>query len=344
MMTLLARGTDRKSKKTQPRLEALEERSLLAVTVLDPTTIPKFVNTLDGNALAVGSPDFEYQPTGTAHVTLQDGSRATVPLYNVGAYQIQQDLGLGLKDANGNPIKTTVYGFGTSADTATTPGRTFNGQSDQAIAVQWANGLTSGTHLLPVDSTVLGPNKDKNGEPYYSVDSTTNQVTFTSGIPFTPHLHGGHTDAAYDGAPTQWLTAPGQGQQVGPDFVSNPYVYDNTQQAATLWYHDHTLGITRLNVEAGLAGYYIIHDSNENKLIAQHRLPDESYDIPLVIQDRMFYGPGTTDDPATPWVEAPGELFYPATSPMLPETAPHPSVIPNFFGNTILVDGMAWPV
>jgi spore coat protein A len=282
----------------------------------------------------LGSPDFIYHPTGTAVVTLQNGKHARVPLYHVGAYQIQEDLGLGLKDANGNPIKTTVYGYGTSAATATYPGRHFNVQSNHAIAVQWTNGLTSEVHLLPVDSTVLGVNKDSKGKPYYTVtnDPTTgaNIVHFTSGIPITPHVHGGHTDASYDGTPMQWLTATGPNQQLGPDFTSNPYVYDNTQQAATLWYHDHTIGITRLNVYAGLAGFYIVHDNNENKLIAQHKLPSERYDIPLVIQDRSF----TTG----------GQLYYPAQPKNPSKSLPDPSILPAFFGNTILVDGKAWPV
>jgi spore coat protein A len=117
---------------------------------------------------------------------------------------------------------------------------------------------------------------------------------------------------------------------VGPDFISNPYVYDNTQESATLWYHDHTLGITRLNVYAGLAGFYVIHDRNENRLIAQHKLPNEMYDIPLVIQDRTF--------------TAGGQLFYPTTSPMVPKGSPDPSILMADFGDTILVDGQAWPV
>jgi hypothetical protein len=98
MVTLLARRTNRKSKKTKPRIEALEERSLMAAAVpgvtLDPSTIPKFVNTLDARFLAFGNPnsDFVYKPIGTTTVTLQNGSKATVPLYKVGAYQIQADV------------------------------------------------------------------------------------------------------------------------------------------------------------------------------------------------------------------------------------------------------------
>lgn len=341
----LAHRTTRKERRTKPRLEALEERSLLAAAVpgvtLDPALVPKFVNTLDPNTLALGNTGFVYQPTGTTTVTtLQSGSApTTVPLYNVGAFQIQEDLGLGLKDASGNPIKTTVYGYGTSAATATYPGRSFVVQSGQPIAVQWTDGLTSQTHLLPVDPTVLGPNADSEGKPYYTVstDPTTGaqNVTFTSGVPIVTHVHGGHTSAAFDGTPEQWFTGGGQ---VGPDFVSNPFVYDNSQQAGTIWYHDHAIGITRLNVYVGLAGFYIIHDANENSLIADHTLPAETYDVPLAIQDRMFTAPGGTG-PTDPG----GQLYYPANV-LKGTTASYPSVHPEFFGDTILVDGQAWPV
>ena len=100
------------------------------------------------------------------------------------------------------------------------------------------------------------------------------------------HVHGGHTEAQFDGTPEQWFTSGGQ---VGVDNPgTNTFTYPNTQQAATIWYHDHAMGITRLNVYAGLAGFYIIHDTNENTLVANHNLPAKPYDIPLAIQDRMF--------------------------------------------------------
>src|SRR4051812_34481939 len=85
-------------------LELMEDRQLLSGTpaLLDPLTVPKFVNPLPQPL----NPSFVYQPTIKA-----DGT----PHYEVGAYQIQEDLGLGLTDAKGNPVKTTVYGYGTSA-------------------------------------------------------------------------------------------------------------------------------------------------------------------------------------------------------------------------------------
>ena len=89
------------------------------------------------------------------------------------------------------------------------------------------------------------------------------------------------------------------------------------------------MGVTRLNVYAGLAGFYIVHDTNENNLIANHTLPNEKYDIPLAIQDRQF----TAD----------GQLYYPA-NPDEDTDAVYPSVQPEFFGDIILVNGQAWPV
>ena len=90
------------------------------------------------------------------------------------------------------------------------------------------------------------------------------------------------------------------------------YTYENDQEAATLWYHDHALGITRLNVYAGLAGFYILRDANEDALVADHHLPTGPYEIPLVIQDRMF--------------DEFGQLFYPFEREE-PGEAPEPSVL-----------------
>ena len=84
-------------------------------------------------------------------------------------------------------------------------------------------------------------------------------------------------------------------------------VYDNSQQAATLWYHDHALGITRLNVYAGLAGFYILQDQERTDLVNSGVLPSGAYDIGMAIQDRAFTSTGqlyypayANDDPAGP--------------------------------------------
>ena len=70
---------------------------------------------------------------------------------------------------------------------------------------------------------------------------------------FVAHLHGGDVESQYDG----WcMNTIDPGQQT-------TYFYPNSQQAATLWYHDHSCGITRLNAYAGIAGFYIIIDPYE---------------------------------------------------------------------------------
>ncbi|MEZ4658898.1 MAG: multicopper oxidase domain-containing protein [Caldilineaceae bacterium] len=81
-------------------------------------------------------------------------------------------------------------------------------------------------------------------------------------------------------------------RETGPNFVQRAYNYDNSQEAATLWYHDHALGITRLNVYAGLAGFYLLRDDNEENLIANNVLPSGPYEIGMAIQDRMFRANG----------------------------------------------------
>jgi spore coat protein A, manganese oxidase len=106
------------------------------------------------------------------------------------------------------------------------------------------------------------------------------------------------------------------------------FIIPMSQEAATLWYHDHAMGITRLNVYAGLAGYYIVTDDNEIALQTTNKLPASPYDIGLAIQDRMF-----TED---------GQLHY--VSMHESSGGPEHSIMPESFGNIILVNGKVWPV
>jgi len=99
------------------------------------------------------------------------------------------------------------------------------------------------------------------------------------------HLHGGNTDPANDGDPLDFF---GHG-------ASKTYHYGNTQEAAGLWFHDHALGITRLNVFAGLAGGYLVRDANDPG--DGSLLPAPPYEVPLVVQDRMFNDDGTFELP-----------------------------------------------
>jgi spore coat protein A len=130
--------------------------------------------------------------------------------------------------------------------------------------------------------------------------------------------------------------------------------YPNDQRAAQLWYHDHAIGITRLNVYAGMAGLYFVRDAEEAAL----NLPSGAYEMPLVIQDRSFHtdgrlfypaGPGDTgaEDHAGHGDPMMGDMGGPLGDHLagLPDDFPSAaSVVPHMFGNTNLVNGVVWPV
>ena len=116
-----------------------------------------------------------------------------------------------------------------------------------------------GGHILDVDECAHGPNY------------------FSDAPLIVTHLHGGHVPARVDGQP-EYTILPGE---------FDVYEYPNNQDAATVWYHDHALGITRLNVYSGLAGFYLIADA-EDTLGPDNAfgLPSGQYEIGLAIQDR----------------------------------------------------------
>lgn len=274
--------------------------SAIAQPLLDPVTHPKYLDPVPVPSVidATTGQHFEMQMNETVQW-------------------------LGLRDvANGNaPLMTTVWGYGLAGGPVTYPGPTFLAKERVEITVTWNNNLPPynsgfpglGGHLLPVDPTLHMAHP------------------MMGGIPAVTHLHGGHTESASDGLPEAWYT---QGfAETGPHFVKQTYTYHNDQEAGTLWYHDHALGITRLNVYAGLAGFYLLRDNNELKLMKQNVLPQGPYELGLAIQDRMF--------------SADGQLFYPSTDPDIEPgfdpLPPGPSAIAEFFGDFILVNGKAWP-
>ncbi len=107
------------------------------------------------------------------------------------------------------------------------------------------------------------------------------------------------------------------------------YTYPNSQQAAPLWFHDHTLGATRLNVYAGLAGAYLLTDPAQT---LPANLPGPASIVPLVVQDRMF--------------DTNGQLFFPSDTLGGVQYSPvpeHPYWVPEFVGDTIVVNGKTWP-
>ena len=185
---------------------------------------------------------------------------------------------------------TTLWGYH-----GAWPGPTFEARSGVPVRVLWRNALPS-THVLPIDTTLHGAEPD---EP---------------AVRTVVHVHGLKVLPDSDGYPDAWFTT--DFVQTGPFFKNRIYDYPNDQRATTLWYHDHAIGITRLNIYMGLAGLYILRDDIEESL----NLPSGIYEIPLIIQDRN--------------IAPDGSLVYP--DPTVPPAA-------EFFGESILVNGKVWP-
>lgn len=229
------------------------------------------------------------EPTG-----MKDGQ----PYYEIEMSEVEQNLHSDLP-------QTTVWGYDGQY-----PGPTIEAQQGEPIYVRWQNRLPD-DHLLPVDTTVHS-------------DLVPYDIT---GVRVVTHLHGGNIEAESDGHAQAWFTR--DFQDTGPEFEKKDYYYVNDQPPTTLWYHDHSLGITRLNVYAGLAGFYLLRNKHEQDL----GLPDGEYEIPLVLQDRSF-----NED---------GSLFYPTAISDEQESGeksqPDPSIVPQFYGDTSVVNGKAWP-
>jgi spore coat protein A len=170
------------------------------------------------------------------------------------------------------------------------PGPTIEAHSGQPAMVEWINELPA-THFLPIDHNLEGAEKDK------------------PEVRAVVHLHGGRVPPESDGFPETWFV-PGK---------SSTCFYPNDQDPATLWYHDHAMGINRLNIYAGLFGLYIVRDSVEDGL----GLPANGYEVPLVMCDRQL--------------DQDGQLLYPVSP------KPGSPWIPEAFGDVIVVNGKISP-
>ena len=306
-------------------------------TLINPATIPQWVNQLEG------------PPTVFVPTNITDNSGKLVRQdYTVKISQFTQQI-LPLTDANGNPTgfpATTVWGYEGDAENAvtgqnlgivkSTPGSTFEATQGIPIQVKWVNNLVDAQgkplpHLFAVDPTVHWANP-KNLT--MSMTSTTvppfppGYTDSQSPVPIVEHLHGGEDPSASDGNPDSWYTADGLHgpayNTVSPtDANAAIFAYPNEQPPTTLWYHDHTLGLTRLNVMAGLAGFYIINNASDP--IAK-LLPSGEYDVPLVIQDRSFLADGSL------YVSSKG------SNPSI-----HPYWTASSLGNTLMINGKVWP-
>lgn len=179
----------------------------------------------------------------------------------------------------------TVWGFESSF-----PGPTLEARSGEGVLVEWVNELPR-RHLFPIDYNIHGAGKDK------------------PDVRAVIHLHGAKVQPDADGYPEDWYE-PGK---------SRLHFYPNNQEPALLWYHDHALGINRLNVYAGLLGAYIIRDPFEDAL----NLPQGNYEVPLILCDRLLYPDG--------------QLYYPVS--------PNANAVwvPEVFGDAFLVNGKLFP-
>lgn len=204
-------------------------------------------------------------------------------------------------------------------------------------------------HILPIDRTIMG------------AEDHDNRVDV--------HLHGGLVPWSSDGGPHAWWDPAGN---KGPSFVNNEvlrpgqvvpaaeaeYYYPNQQGSRLVWYHDHTFGTTRINAYAGIASAYVIYDDYELSLVAARHLPGplDPRTIYLAFQDKIFVSANTRRlDPS--WFRLmpdsrPGDLWYahvydPDIWDLSPDQPagppPDPSVVPEFFGDTMLVNGTAYP-
>jgi len=248
-----------------------------------------------------------------------------------------QGANVALTYLDGTPI---LKGDGTPAIAVDIPrylGPFIIAEKDVPVRVKFYNLLPTGAGgdlFIPVDTTVMGAGMgplDMPGMPGMKEYYTQNRATL--------HLHGGRSPWISDGTAHQWITPAGENTQYprGVSVVNVPdmadpgpgamtFYYTNAQSARLMFYHDHSYGITRLNVYAGEAAGYLLEDQIELGLIAAGIIPAEQ--IPLVIQDKTFVPDNTTpitnmwgtfasqlafQDPTwdtTKWGQ-PGDLWYP---------------------------------
>lgn len=319
-----------------------------------PTNIRKFVTSVPGLGPSAKNEIGQYLPLATKH-TINFAGRAT-DLYNVAVTEFSQRMHPDL------PGRTSFFGY---TDLFTLDRKYLGGvivaKRGRPVVLTVTN-LLPNRHILPVDPTIMaGPNGLTVG------DLPTNRIT--------THLHGGLTPWFSDGTPFQWFTPLGRH---GSSFMNVPgfptlpgtgsYYYPNGQSARLVWYHDHAIGLTRLNAYAGIASAYIVIDDFEVSLVNSGLLPD-LVGIPLVIQDKAFVPTNiVSQDPSWRWGQ-PGDLFYPHeyepnTFPggtPNPEgrfdlgsedgqppaqgtwTLPRLSIVPEGFMDTILVNGGVYP-
>ncbi|HET6351733.1 MAG TPA: multicopper oxidase [Coriobacteriia bacterium] len=348
-------------------------RPSAAARALDPETVPKF-----RAALLI-------PPAMPRAKTTAGGD---IDYFEISMRQFdQQVLPSGLP-------KTTVWGYGpaSAAESAApmihnAPSLTIEARAGVPTRVKWINELVGDDgaylpHLLPVDPTLhwanpAGGTEARDSRPVF--DKTPER--YTGPVPVVTHVHGavrvgdesdGYAEAWFlpkaedipDGFAAQgswydFFAAKAKsrfGAEWGEGFAV--FQYPNDNRASTLWYHDHTLGMTRLNVYAGPAGFYLVRggDAGDDAVLDSRsgkpaKLPapapaegDEFpskkayHEIPIAIQDRAFNDDGSLFYPDS------REFFDEIVGPFIPEKGGFsPLWNPEFFGNTLIVNGATWP-
>jgi FtsP/CotA-like multicopper oxidase with cupredoxin domain len=318
-----------------------------------PTNLRKFVVSLPGLGPSAKNEIGQYIPLATKRSVHFAGQ--STDLYNIVATKFSQTMHPDL------PGKTNLFGY---SDLFTFDQKYLGGAivaKRGTPTLLTVTNLIPSKHILPVDPMIMaGPNGLMVG------DLPTNRIA--------THLHGGLTPWFSDGTPFQWFTPTGAH---GPSFMNVPgfpalpgtgtYYYPNDQSARLVWYHDHAIGITRLNAYAGIASAFIITDDFEASLVSSGLLPD-LVGIPLIIQDKGFVSKNIFKQDSTWRWGNPGDLWYPhdyevdifkrgAANPkgrwdwgptVVPRsegTKPLPpvSAIPEAFFDTILINGGIYP-
>ena len=292
-------------------------------------------------------------------------------------------------DIPGHPDmpRTTVWGYGpvsaqNGAAIFNAPSLTIEAKYDKPVRIKWINELVDANgnylpHLLPVDPTLHwanppGGTAGRDMRP----DFVSTPGPYVGPVPLVTHVHGavgvgdesdGYTEAwflpdagnipagyATEGTWYDFFAGKAQAsfdETWGPGFAT--FQYPNLGRASADWYHDHALGLTRLNVYAGPAGFYIIRGGPSDMVLDARNgrpatLPGPApalgdapgttyYEIPIAIQDRSF--------------NMDGSLFYPDTRAYFDEIVRYyipdgefsPIWQPEFFGNTMMVNGNTWP-
>jgi spore coat protein A len=258
-----------------------------------------------------------------ATTTVKPGVSASADYYEItmsaSRHQFHRDLG-----------PATVWTYGQPGKSPVLLGPTIVATTNRPVVIKWINSLPTALADFPLRSSI---DPTIEGAPGFG----PGQVPPGAAI---PHLHGGHNAARFDGTPDQWWTADGVR---GQDYVTDTFTYLNDQPASLVWYHDHTMGATRLKPYLGLAaGYLLLDNVDDGKSITvvgpergrngkpvAHVQPVPAgygkYHLPLVIQDKEF--------------NPDGSLFYPTVG----ISSTHPVWVPEFFGDTPVINGKAYP-